>query len=93
MQIEFRNTVRELIGMLGAAAMLLPLSAGAADEAAGPLSPKQEQASFHVANDALTIDLVAAEPEGVSPVAIAFDADGRLFVAEMSEGKLLSEAK
>jgi putative membrane-bound dehydrogenase-like protein len=83
MQIEFRNTVRELTGMLGAAAILFQLSAGVAAEPAGPLSPKQEQASFHFADDALTVDLIAAEPEVVSPVAITFDADGRLFVAEM----------
>jgi hypothetical protein len=78
--------------VLGAAAILLPLAAGAADEPAGPLSPKQEQASFHFANAALTIELIAAEPEVVSRVAIPFDATDGLFVAEMSEGKLLSEA-
>jgi hypothetical protein len=76
MPIEFRNTIRKLRGMLGAAAILPPLAAGAADEP-GPLSPKQEQASFHFADDARTIDLIAVEPEVVSPAAIAFDADGR----------------
>ena len=36
-----------------------------------------------LADPALTIELVAAEPEVASPVAIAWDEDGRLFVAEM----------
>jgi putative membrane-bound dehydrogenase-like protein len=50
---------------------------------AQPLRPAQEQASFRLADERLTIELVAAEPDVVSPVAISFDADGRLFVAEM----------
>ena len=36
-----------------------------------------------LADPDLTIELVAAEPEVTSPVAIAWDEDGRLFVAEM----------
>ena len=36
-----------------------------------------------LADPALTIELVAAEPEVASPVAIAWDEDGRLYVAEM----------
>ena len=36
-----------------------------------------------LADPALTIELVAAEPEVTSPVAIAWDEDGRLYVAEM----------
>ncbi len=69
--------------MSSAAAILLSVVAAAADEPAGPLAPRQEQASFRFADDSLAIDLLAAEPEVVSPVAITFDADGRLFVAEM----------
>src|SRR5262245_25111557 len=55
----------------------------AADLATNGLSPAQELASFQFADPALTIQLVAAEPDVVSPVALAWDADGRLFVAEM----------
>jgi putative membrane-bound dehydrogenase-like protein len=40
-------------------------------------------AAFVLADPGLTIDLVAAEPEVTSPVAIAWDEDGRLYVAEM----------
>ena len=48
-----------------------------------PRPPREEQAAFVLADPALTIELVAAEPEVASPVAIAWDEEGRLFVAEM----------
>ncbi|HTU20947.1 MAG TPA: PVC-type heme-binding CxxCH protein [Gemmataceae bacterium] len=48
----------------------------------GPLSPREEQATFRLPKD-FEIDLVAAEPDVVDPVAMAFDEDGRIFVAEM----------
>ncbi len=61
--------------------------AGAASRAegpaAGPRSPSESMKAFVLADPALTIELVAAEPEVTSPVAIAWDEDGRLFVAEM----------
>ena len=37
------------------------------------------------------IELVAAEPEVVSPVALAFDERGRMFVAEMPEYPISKE--
>lgn len=46
-----------------------------------PLSPASAQASF-VLEPGLRIELVAAEPVIDSPVAIAFDERGRMFVAE-----------
>lgn len=49
---------------------------------AGPLSPREELATFHIP-EGFRIELVACEPAVVDPVAIAFDEDGRLFVAEM----------
>jgi putative membrane-bound dehydrogenase-like protein len=48
----------------------------------GPLSPREEQATFRVPAG-FVVELVAAEPEVVDPVAIAFDEDGRMYVAEM----------
>ena len=48
----------------------------------GPLSPKEELATFRVPKG-FRVELVAGEPEVVDPVAMAFDEDGRLFVAEM----------
>ena len=49
----------------------------------GRRSPADEQKSFQLADPDLMIELVAAEPDVVSPVALAWDADGRLYVAEM----------
>jgi putative membrane-bound dehydrogenase-like protein len=49
---------------------------------AGPLSPKEELATFRVAKG-FKVELVASEPDVIDPVAMAFDEDGRLYVAEM----------
>jgi putative membrane-bound dehydrogenase-like protein len=48
----------------------------------GPLSPQQELATFRLA-PGFRAELVAAEPDVIDPVAMAFDEDGRLYVAEM----------
>jgi putative membrane-bound dehydrogenase-like protein len=55
----------------------------AKQKAIGPLTPKEEQATFRVPKG-FKIELVACEPSIVDPVAMAFDEQGRLFVAEMS---------
>jgi putative membrane-bound dehydrogenase-like protein len=47
-----------------------------------PLSPQQSQATIRV-KPGFAVDLVAAEPLVVDPVAIDFGSDGRLWVAEM----------
>jgi putative membrane-bound dehydrogenase-like protein len=47
-----------------------------------PLSPEAEQATFAI-EPGYTIELVAAEPDVQSPVALAFDARNRLWVVEM----------
>jgi len=51
---------------------------------AGPaaLTPKEELATFHLPKG-FRAELVTSEPNIVDPVAIAFDEEGRLFVAEM----------
>jgi putative membrane-bound dehydrogenase-like protein len=41
--------------------------------------------SFQLADSNLIVELVAAEPDVRAPVAIAWDADGRMFVAEMTD--------
>ena len=46
-----------------------------------PLSPADAQKAFEVV-PGLYVELVAAEPLVASPCAIAFDTQGRLFVAE-----------
>jgi putative membrane-bound dehydrogenase-like protein len=48
----------------------------------GPHAPKDELATFRVAKG-FRVELVASEPDVIDPVAIAFDENGRLFVAEM----------
>jgi putative membrane-bound dehydrogenase-like protein len=48
----------------------------------GPLSPREELATIRVPKG-FRVELVACEPEVVDPVAMAFDEEGRLFVAEM----------
>jgi putative membrane-bound dehydrogenase-like protein len=53
-------------------------------ERRGPLPPEEALKSFRVP-DGFRVELVAAEPQVVSPVAIAFDEDGRLYVAEMRD--------
>jgi putative membrane-bound dehydrogenase-like protein len=65
----------------------LALLLGAADpgqDSVGPLSPKEALKSFTVA-PGFRIELVASEPDVMDPVAIAFDEDGRIYVAEMAD--------
>ncbi|MFN4257807.1 MAG: PVC-type heme-binding CxxCH protein [Gemmataceae bacterium] len=50
----------------------------------GPLSPADAVKQFRVA-PGLRIELVAAEPNIESPVAMAFDEDGKLWVVEMRD--------
>jgi putative membrane-bound dehydrogenase-like protein len=57
---------------------------GKNEASTNPQTPDAEQASFRLADPDLRIELVANEPDIASPVAIAWDADGRMYVAEMS---------
>lgn len=54
-------------------------------EAAGPLPPAEELRSFRFADTNLVAELVAAEPDVSSPVALAWDEAHRLYVAEMRD--------
>ena len=49
-----------------------------------PLSPQQALKSFRV-EKGFQVELVAAEPAVTDPIAMTFDADGRLYVAEMRD--------
>src|SRR5216683_2797182 len=49
-----------------------------------PLDAKEAQKLFKL-DDGLRIELVACEPQIESPVAMAFDPDGRLWVVEMRD--------
>ncbi len=72
------------------ALVLLPLLFASAHPqdvkmAAGrPLSPKEALKTFTVA-PGFKIELVASEPDIMDPVAMAFDEDGRVYVAEMAD--------
>ena len=77
------NMARVFLAFKLAAAIALWGSAGAA-EAPGALSPADSQACFEVVPGHV-VELVAAEPLVFDPVAICWDDDGRLFVAEMSD--------
>ena len=54
-----------------------------ANAAEGPLAPSAASKTFQLADPDLAIELVASEPSVQSPVAIAWDADGKMYVAEM----------
>jgi putative membrane-bound dehydrogenase-like protein len=69
------------------ALILLTLASMAADAPlprAAPLAPAEALKSFQV-QDAFQLDLIAAEPLVMDPVAAAYDEDGRLYVVEMSD--------
>jgi len=53
-----------------------------AADAPGPLTPEESQKQFQLA-PGFRIELVAAEPHVADPVAIDFDARGRIFVCEI----------
>src|SRR5262249_13993146 len=74
-----------LAGLIAVAVVLAPAADTQPRPAPpGPLSPGDEQKQFRLA-PGLRIELVAAEPQIESPVAMAFDEDGRLWVVEMRD--------
>lgn len=77
------RSIRYPTALAGWAAVLLFALACSEPDASPPLSPQQALASFVLADPALKIELVAAEPLVQDPVAITFDETGRLWVVEM----------
>jgi putative membrane-bound dehydrogenase-like protein len=78
---------RRQLGLTLGIGFLIILSVRAAEPTPGvspkgPLSPHEEQATFRLPRG-FQIDLVASEADVIDPVAMAFDEDGRIFVAEM----------
>lgn len=67
------------------ATLVVTLQASADAPEAADHTPALALESFRLADDALTIELVAAEPDVIDPVAIAWDEAGRLYVAEMRD--------
>ncbi len=65
-------------------ALTLALSQGTSPDLSAA-SPESEQRSFLFTDSNLVVELVAAEPDVRSPVAMTWDAQGRLYVAEMRD--------
>jgi putative membrane-bound dehydrogenase-like protein len=63
--------------------VLVNCAVRAAEPAGKPLVAREELKTLRLADPALTIELVAAEPDIISPVAVAWDEEGRMYVAEM----------
>src|SRR6266481_2605364 len=64
---------------------LFALLAGCKKESGpGPLSPQDSLKSFHLSED-FHVELFAAEPQVIDPVEMAFDENGRIYVAEMTD--------
>jgi putative membrane-bound dehydrogenase-like protein len=64
------------------ASVILLLTVPLTSPAAGPLSPREELATFRVVKG-FKVELVASEPDIVDPVSMCFDERGRMFVCEM----------
>lgn len=82
-------TCRRLLVVLGACFLAAVNMPGADPKQppaaqAGPLAPEESQKRF-VLPAGLRIELVASEPDVQSPVAMAFDEKGRLYVVEMRD--------
>ncbi|MBX3443602.1 MAG: c-type cytochrome [Planctomyces sp.] len=76
-------------GGFACAVWLATLAAAPAAEetvapAAGPVDPEEAVTRFQLDDD-LVIELVAAEPDVIDPVCIAFDPQGRMWVIEMRD--------
>ncbi len=61
-----------------------PAASGDGSPRPGPVDAETAVTRFELPDD-LRIELVAAEPDVIDPVAMAFDAEGRLWVVEMSD--------
>ncbi len=88
MRCDLRQSLERSLATLFAAAAIVIVGLSQDSRAAEtpretPLSPADELATFQLADPRLTVELVASEPELDSPVAVSWDADGKLYVAEM----------
>ncbi len=85
------NLLRSNAATYGGALLLLvlcslrALAQAPVTEIASPRTPEQELASFELAWPELAIELVAAEPDVIDPVACCWDAIGALYVVEMHD--------
>mgnify|MGYP001595063637 CR=1 FL=1 len=68
----------------GTILLLLVLAFAACGSRKPPFSPPDEQKTFRLP-PGFRMELVAAEPEVIDPVAMTFDEQGRLYVVEMTD--------
>jgi putative membrane-bound dehydrogenase-like protein len=71
--------------IVGCVLGLVPASFRATKKTPRPLSLEEARASFVLADPALDVELVACEPAILDPVAVDFDLEGRVWVAEMRD--------
>lgn len=62
-----------IVSLFAAVALAQPKIDPSAKQSAGPLSPREELASFRTLKG-FRVELVASEPEVIDPVAMCFDA-------------------
>lgn len=79
-----------LVGLWGASQATEPERAKSAAEQAtaevpSPVAPEDSLRHIVLADDDLAVELAACEPAVIDPVAIKFDEDGRMWVAEMHD--------
>lgn len=86
-----RATLRAVLAVLLAAAMI-GASTPACIGADSPLEPEAALADFQLA-PGYRIEIAAAEPQVVDPIAIAFDESGKLWVVEMRDYPILAEGE
>jgi putative membrane-bound dehydrogenase-like protein len=77
-------TLSMVVAMLLQPDRLLAQTLQQLPEKQSPLSPGQQRSTFQLQDD-LAIELVAAEPDVMDPVAVAWDENGRMYVVEMGD--------
>lgn len=90
--IQWQRRLARLIALIAVLLITDPFPLRAAEPVADakdlprlkPLEPAQALAAFQI-KKGFRVELAAAEPDVVDPVAMAFDENGRLFVAEMRD--------
>ena len=80
-----RSRPGRLLILLGALALAHAATAAAEDRRVVPRTPAEEAATIHLADPGLKVELVASDPNILSPVAASWDELGRMFVAEMTD--------
>lgn len=76
---------RHGFGWLVLAVSMVGLTSLADAQSAKPLTPNEEKVRFRLADRNLQIELVTSEPYLTSPIDVAWNEDGRMFVCEITD--------